>query len=101
MFSAGVLAGGAALLGGPLESLAAPSVVVSPVWLAPAPFGVAAFPEAAAPGAASPSGPHEEADWAEDEGVEGGCTLGGNSRLLSKCRLDNCGPKHTHTQTGG
>lgn len=99
MFSAGVLAGGAALLGGPLESLPAPSVVVSPVWLAPAPFGVAAFPEAAAPGAASPSGPQEEADWAE--GVEGGCTLGGNRRLLSKGRLDNCGPKHTRTHTVG
>lgn len=100
VLSAGVLTGGGALLGGPLESLPAPNVAVSPTWLAPAAFGVATFPAAAAPGAASPSGPQEEADWAEDEGLEGGCTLGGTRRLLSKCRLDNCGPKHTHTDSG-
>lgn len=97
VFSTSVLAGCAALLGGPLESLATPSVAVSPVWLAPDPFGVAVFPEAVAPGAASPSGPQEEAEGAEDEGVEEGCTLGGSRRLLSKCRFDSCGPKHTHT----
>lgn len=84
------------MLEGPFESLVVPWVV-SPVWFEVAPTGVAAFPELAPAGACSPSGPQaggcpDEAGWAEDVEFKGGWTLGGNKRLLSKCRADSWGP---------